>query len=150
MKTRGDFVTNSSSSSFILGFKGEEDIQSIATELSRYLYEWQVDSVVEDIKNGITSKEAAVELNKDWMWTYDWVFKGKTYWDLDWDVIKSEEYDNFIQECKNKLSDELMKELDEYDVISIVGYEDHSDFGRQMEYDIMPYLNCTIKRISHH
>lgn len=62
----------------------------------------------------------------------------------------SEEYKNFIQNKKNELSKELTSKLDENNVISIIEYEDHTDFGCQLEHDIMPYMSNTIERISHH
>jgi hypothetical protein len=78
------------------------------------------------------------------------VFNGKRYWDMTLGELNSVEYQNFVQNEKDEMRNELAKELSEYDVISVVEYEDHTDFGSTMEHDIMPNLSCAIRRISHH
>lgn len=150
MKIRTDYVTNSSSSSFILGFKNEEDIQDIANELPYYWAEEVKENISSDLKYGVTTKENAIKLYQDCIWVSNFRFNGKDYWDLTKEERQSEEYKKFIQDKKDKLSEDLLNKLNEYEIISIVEYEDRDALGSELEHNIMPYLDCTIKRISHH
>lgn len=151
MKIRTDYVTNSSSSSFILGFNSQDNIQDVITnELPSYWSESAIQEVIDDVVNGITYSDTALDVYSHSIWSSDFVFNGKSYWDMTRSERNSVEYQNFVQNKKDEMRNELAKELNEYDVISVVEYEDHSDFGCAMEHDIMPHLSCTIKRISHH
>lgn len=151
MKIRTDYVTNSSSSSFILGFNSQDDIHdTITNELPSYWSENAIQEVIDDVVNGITSNDTALDVYSHSFWPSDFVFNGQSYWDMTRSERNSVEYQNFIQNKKDEMRNELAKELDEYDVISVVEYEDHSDFGSTMEHEIMPNLSCTIRRISHH
>lgn len=150
VKIRSDFVTNSSSSSFILGFKDKDKITEVMDLLPEYWSEEVRGDIISDIEYGITTKDEAIKEYQEHIYTWDWEFNGKTRWDMTKEERLSDEYQKFIQNKKNKLSEDFINELNQYDIISIVNYEDHTRLGSELEHNIMPYLKCTIERLSHH
>lgn len=159
MKIRNDYVTNSSSSSFIVGFKSENDIDSQLKESmvkcdSIYRY----DDVLRDIKNHRITKEYALEIFKDEVqWDVEFYLEDSYedklggYTSFEKWIKKKENKKEFDDAVKSKV-DELYKrfkeKIDDCEYLAEVEYDDHTD--GDLEHMIMPYLDCTIKRFSHH
>lgn len=159
MKIRNDYVTNSSSSSFIVGFKSENDIDSQLKEsMAKCDSIYRYDEVLRDIKNHKITKEYALE-----------IFKDEVRWDVEFYLensyerklggytsfkkwIKKKENKKAFDDAINSKVDELYKrfkeKIDDCEYLAEVEYCDHSD--GDLEHEIMPYLDCTIKRFSHH
>ena len=153
MKIRTDFVTNSSSSSFILAFKSEEDIERVRDRLPDYWKDEIIDEVIENIRKGIVSKSEAIAECKENVSTYDAIFQGKRTWDYPYDEWSDPTSDvgQFLEAYREDKIAELKKELENYSIFSCIEYSDNSgQLDSELEHDIIPYLSNTIATFSHH
>lgn len=152
MKIRSDFVTNSSSSSFILGFKNRSEIKEILEKEIPDYYSAHREELLEEINNSSCNKEEVLLEYKE-----DIYFK--CIWELReelgrWYSHSEMEQPWFKEKLQNKINQkvsELKKDLEDKEVIVLV---EHGDGGEGedgiLENEILPHLSCTLVSISHH
>lgn len=142
MKIRGGFVSNSSSSSFIV-------------ELSKPATEYDLGEFISEFNVSSSEIKYAEKLLSELQW------KDKEEIDLD-DVYIYIDIDTSMLnvETKNKLESKyanLIKKAVQKEIAKnkknnkySVEYADDSEFYSYMEHDFMPYFKGTIESINHH
>lgn len=165
MKIRNDFVTNSSSSSFILSFKDEESVRKTLKE-----------QFPDDIKLGWSAGEKGYlsqlldeideadrltnenikKIVEDESWQIRWSLEDE----LEKNGMSYFERRKFFRtsEGKRMISDacaeEVKKIMDKIGDDKVIVQVEHGDGGEGedgiLEHEILPNLGCTVTRFSHH
>lgn len=152
MKIRKGFVTNSSSSSFILGFTSEENIKKEleAEDLKEYF-----DEILEDVMR-------ATKLTKDEVLEgYSEEIYYGTLWDLEYrldvpydkkfEIRETKEFQNKLNRAITDRVSELEEDMQGYSVFVEINYSDEDGLRySDLEHHIAPNMNCCLAAISHH
>ncbi len=157
MKIRSDFVTNSSSSSFIVSFSGKRDMKKCMEEIGVYGENYS-NRVYEDIIENMITRATVIkryrkliESDVHYQLVYgDWNTKGP-YYDKPIEWLRGKEFEAILKrEIDNRVelfNDRLCKK----GIYAIVEYGDEDGpFFSELEHEIMPYVSFTFERISHH
>lgn len=152
MKIRKGFVTNSSSSSFILGFTSEENIKKeLETEdLKEYF-----DEVLEDVMRAtkLTKDEILERYSKE-------IYYG-TRWDLEnrldvpygkrFEIRETKEFQEKLNKAITDRVSELEEDMQGYSVFVEINYSDNDGLRYStLEHHVAPNMNCCLATISHH
>lgn len=154
MKYRSDFVTNSSSSSFIVSFKNKQDMEDKRLKMLETYSESIVSKVFSDIEeNKMTYKQARDFIKEDiedtYYYKYRWGFNS-AFKDKPSEWFKSREFKKLIKEDVDRILQKFDDRVNHRGIFAVVTYSDHSDIGRQLEGNIMPNQSFVVRQISNH
>ena len=152
MKIRKGFVTNSSSSSFILGFTSEENIKKEleAEDLKEYF-----DEVLEDVMRAtkLTKDEIlegySKEIYYDTLW--DLEYRLDVPYDKKFEIRETKEFQDKVNKAITDRVSELEQDMQRYSVFVEINYSDNDGLMySDLEHYVAPNMNCCLAAISHH
>lgn len=152
MKIRKGFVTNSSSSSFILGFTSEENIKKEleAEDLKEYF-----DEVLEDVMRAtkLTKDEIlegySKEIYYDTLW--DLEYRLDVPYDKKFEIRETKEFQDKVNKAITDRVSELEENMQGYSVFVEINYSDNDGLRYStLEHHVAPNMNCCLAAISHH
>lgn len=158
MKVRSDFVTNSSSSSFIVVFNSKKEYENRLENMLKSGIDPEYASVIaRDIGENRVTKEAALKeireaLRDSFEFSYFYNGMGRYVpYSEQLIIMKSKEFKdkcNAYVDKEMKLIEEKLPNRGYY--ASVIYGDDDGAFYSDLEHNIMPYQKFVIKQISHH
>lgn len=158
MKYRSDFVTNSSSSSFICVFKSQQELDGIAQglELSRDEHDVEIGVDLHRKKNRVTRQEVMKMIKEDIhsYVRYDRLYHRNmhimTYEEMK-EMSKDPKVIKEIEDTTEELYQKVIAKLPKKGVYSCLEYgDDDGEFYSDLEHEIMPDMPFMFYRVSHH
>ena len=159
MKIRNDFVTNSSSSSFILGFTSSENINE---ELSRGFpanNSEQFETVLKDVENAeqFDKDEAIKRIREEMKYharsSVEEVYRRRTgcsYIDAI-DYVETEEGKKEVEDYLEKIVSDVVSNMNGKSIFVELSYSDNDgSYYSELEHEIMPDIESTMISMSHH
>ena len=152
-KIRNGFVTNSSSSSFILGFKDKDSIAKILADDNtcgyfETIYQDCLEAEKMDIETMLNNCRESIYW--DAFYDLEYELENRMNWDEIFEFTKTDEFKKLVEEETDKRINELRKDAEGKSIFVEVEYEDHSLSGSELEHDIVPYLDCCLEVFSNH
>lgn len=164
MKIRRDFVTNSSSSSFLLAFKDKDDgIVQIASMIGEYGSN-TIATLLEDFANAnpipyedvLERVSRYIKTDVWWSLCYSGRTSARDIWLENnpgkriWDYGDSEEFKKDSDIRTEEINDALLRDIGDNRYIVELEYEDHTRVGSDLEHEILPTAPFVVKIFNHH